>query len=131
MYWTNTTISERSSSTKLKLNESTKRNAWLSWRATNSEECDVVWRNGYYCFLAHLASLLLKPWCTTIEQGDTTQPAVVEAVIAVLLLPETVQLKKSEDKRTALVAGCENETKQNNIKKMEGNITRHCHPSTS
>ena len=44
-------ISERSSSTKLKLNESTKRNAWLSlrdtspWRATNSEECDVIWRS--------------------------------------------------------------------------------------
>ena len=38
-------IFERSSSTKLKLNESTKRNAWLSlldtspWRATDSEEC--------------------------------------------------------------------------------------------
>ena len=75
-------ISERSSSTKLKLNESTKRNAWLSlrdvspWRATNSEVCDVVLRNRYFCFLARLASLLLKPWCTMIEQGDTTRPAV-------------------------------------------------------
>ena len=75
-------ISERSLSAKLRLNESTKRNAWLSlrdrstWRATNSEECDVVWRNRYFCFLARLASLLLKPWCTTIEQGDTTRPAV-------------------------------------------------------
>ena len=43
--------SERSSSTKLKLNESTKGNAWLSlrdtspWPATNSEDCDVVRRN--------------------------------------------------------------------------------------
>ena len=75
-------ISERPSSTKLKLNESTKRNAWLSlrdtspWRATNSEECDVAWCNRYLCFLARLASLLLKPWCIMIEQGDTTQPAV-------------------------------------------------------
>ena len=75
-------ISERSSSTKVKLNESTKRNAWMSlrdtssWWATNSEECDVVWRNRYFCFLARLASLLLKPWCTMIEQGDTTHPAV-------------------------------------------------------
>ena len=75
-------ISERSSSTKLKLNESTKRNAWLnsrdtsSWRSTNSEECDVIWRNQYFCFVARLASLLLKPWCIMIEQGDTTRPAV-------------------------------------------------------
>ena len=75
-------ISERSSSTKLKLNESTKRSAWFSlrdtspWRATNSEECDVVCSNRYLCFLARLASLLLKPWCTMIEQGDTTRPAV-------------------------------------------------------
>ena len=75
-------ISERSSSTKLKLNESTKRDAWLSlrdtspWRITNSEECDVVWRNRYFGFLARLASLLLKPWCIMIEQGDTTRPAV-------------------------------------------------------
>ena len=75
-------ISERSSSTKFKLNESTKRNAWLSlrdtspWRAANSEECDVVWRNRYFCFLARLASLLLKPLCTMIEHGDTTRPAV-------------------------------------------------------
>ena len=55
-------ISERSSSTKLKLNESTKRNVWLGlrdtspWRASNSEECDVVWRNRYVCFLVRLAS---------------------------------------------------------------------------
>ena len=75
-------ISERFSSTKLKLNESTKRNAWLSlrdtspWRATNSEECDVVWRNQYLCILARLASLLLIPSGTMIVQGDTTRPAV-------------------------------------------------------
>ena len=75
-------ISEHSSSTKLKLNESTKRNAWLSlrdtspWRATNSEECDVVWRNPCICFIAHLASLLLKPWCIMIVQGDSSWPAV-------------------------------------------------------
>ena len=75
-------ISECSSSTKLKLNESTKRNAWLClrdtspWRATNSEECDVVWRNRYLCFLARLDSLLLKPWCIMIEQGDTTWTAM-------------------------------------------------------
>ena len=74
-------ISECSSSTKLKL-KSTMRNAWLSllstshWRATNSEECDVVWRNRYSCILARLASLLLKQWCTMIEQSDTTRPAV-------------------------------------------------------
>ena len=55
--------------------------AWLSlqntspWRATNSEACDVVWRNRYFSFLAHLASILLRPWCTIIEQGDTTRPA--------------------------------------------------------
>ena len=73
-------ISERSVSTKLKLNESTKRNAWFSLRdtsplrATNSEECDVAWRNRYFCFLARLASLLLKPWCIMIELGDTTRP---------------------------------------------------------
>ena len=78
-------ISDRSSSTKLKLNESTNRNALLSlrdtppWRATNSEECDVVWRSQHYCFLARLASLLLKPWCIMIEQGDTTRPAVDSA----------------------------------------------------
>ena len=42
---------------KLELTESTKRNAWLSlqgtspWRATNSEECDVVWHNRYFVFL--------------------------------------------------------------------------------
>ena len=74
-------ISERSSSAKLKLNESTKRNAWLSLRdtsplrVTNSEECDVVWRNRYFCFLARLASLLLQPWCAMIELCDTTRPA--------------------------------------------------------
>ena len=44
--------------------------------ATNSEEYDVVWCNQYFCFLARLASLLLKPWCIMIEQGDTTCPAV-------------------------------------------------------
>ena len=27
-------------------------------------------------FLALLDSLLMKPWCTMIEQGDTTRPAV-------------------------------------------------------
>ena len=75
-------ISERSSSTKLKLNESTTRNTWLSlrdtspWRATNSEECDAVWRSRYSCFLACLASLLLKPWCIMIVQGNNTRPAV-------------------------------------------------------
>ena len=75
-------ISERSSTTKFEMNESTKRNAWLSlrdtspWRATNSEECDVVWRNRYFSYLACLASLLLKQWCIMIEQGDTTRPAV-------------------------------------------------------
>ena len=47
------------------------------WRATNSEECDVDWRDGYFLFLVRLASLLQKPWCTMIEQGDTTRPAVV------------------------------------------------------
>ena len=57
--------------------------AWLNlrdtspWLATNSEECDVVWRIRYFCFLARLTSLLLKPWCIMIEQGDTTRPAVV------------------------------------------------------
>ena len=67
------------------LNESTKRNAWLSlrdtspWPATNSEESDVVWRNRYLCLLARLASLLVKPWCIMMEQGDTTQPAVVSS----------------------------------------------------
>ena len=75
-----------SSSTKLKLNESTKRNDWLSlldispWRATNSEECDVVWRNRYFCFLARLASSHLKPWYIMIEQGDTSRPAVDSSV---------------------------------------------------
>ena len=75
-------ISERSSSTKLKLNESTSRNVWLSlrdtspWRATNSEECDFVWHDKYFCFLARLASLLLKPRCIMIELGDTTRPGV-------------------------------------------------------
>ena len=29
------------------------------------------------CFLARLASLLLRPCCTMIERGDTTWPAVV------------------------------------------------------
>ena len=24
----------------------------------------------------HVSPLLLKPWCTMIEQGDTTRPAV-------------------------------------------------------
>ena len=73
---------ERSLSMKLRLNESTKRNAWLSlrdtspWWATNSVECDVVWRNRYFCFPARLASLLLKPLCIMVEQGDTTRPAV-------------------------------------------------------
>ena len=58
------------------------RNAWLSlrdtspWRASNSEECDVVWHNQYVCFLARLTSMLLKPWCIMIEQGDTILPAV-------------------------------------------------------
>ena len=44
--------------------------------ATNSEECNVVWRNRYFCFLARLVSILLKSWCIMIEQGDTTRPAV-------------------------------------------------------
>ena len=57
--------------------------AWLSlratspWRATNSEECDVVWSDRCSSFLARLASLLQKPWCTMIEQGDSTCPAMV------------------------------------------------------
>ena len=56
---------------------------WLSLqdvslcRATNSEEFDVVWRDRYFYFLARLASVFLKPWCTMIEKGDTTRPAVV------------------------------------------------------
>ena len=64
------------------MNESTKRNAWLSlrdtspWRATNSEECDVVWRNRYFCFLTRFASLLLKTWCTMMDLGDTSRPAM-------------------------------------------------------
>ena len=66
--------SDRSSSTKLKLNEATKRNAWLSlrdsspWRATNSEVCDVARGNRY--------QNNQKPWCIMIEQVDTTRPAV-------------------------------------------------------
>ena len=39
-------------------------------------ECDVVWRNQCFFFFAHLAYLLLKQWCTMIEQGDATRPAV-------------------------------------------------------
>ena len=41
----------------MKLNESTKRNPWLSlrdnsfWRTNNSKECDVVWRNRYFRFV--------------------------------------------------------------------------------
>ena len=73
-------ISERSSSTKFKLIESTKRNAWLSlwdtspWRATNSESVMLF---GVIDILAFLhTSLLLKPWCIIIEQGDTTQSVV-------------------------------------------------------
>ena len=31
---------------------------------------------GVIDILARLASLLLRPWCTMIEQGDTTWPAV-------------------------------------------------------
>ena len=46
------------------------------WRATNSEECDVVWRNRYFCLHARLESLLLMSWCTMIELGDITRPAV-------------------------------------------------------
>ena len=71
-------IYERSSSTKLKLT----RYAWLSmqdtshWWATNSAECDVVWRSRYFCFHARLASLLLKPLCIMVEQGETTRPAL-------------------------------------------------------
>ena len=58
------------------------RNAWLSlrdaspWRATNSEECDVVRRTRYFCFLARLASLILKPWCIMPELCNSTWPAV-------------------------------------------------------
>ena len=48
-----------------------------TWRATNSEECDVVWPSRYF-YVAHLTSLLLKPWCTVMEQGDATWPAVVQ-----------------------------------------------------
>ena len=46
---------------KLELNESTMRNAWLCfgdtspWQATNSEECDVAWRNRYFVFLHALS----------------------------------------------------------------------------
>ena len=74
--------SERPSSTRLNLNVSTKRNAWwsslntLHWRATNTEECDVVWQNLYFCFHARFASILLKPWCITIESGVTTLSSV-------------------------------------------------------
>ena len=48
---------ERSSAIKLELNKSTNRNAWLGlrdaspWRATKSEEFDVVWCNRYFVFL--------------------------------------------------------------------------------
>ena len=57
--------------------------AWFSLRgtsllrATNSEECDVLLGDRYFCFLARLSSILLRPWCTMIEQGDTTRPVVV------------------------------------------------------
>ena len=75
-------ISERSPSTKLKLNESTKTNVWLSlrdtssWWATYSEDCDVTWYNQYILFPTRLTSLLQKPWCIMKEQGDTTWPTV-------------------------------------------------------
>ena len=42
---------------QMKLNELTKRNAWLSlwdtspWQAANSDECDVAWHNQYFVFL--------------------------------------------------------------------------------
>ena len=39
-------------------------------------ECDAVWRNRYFCFLARLTSMLLKPWCTIVEEGDTIWPVV-------------------------------------------------------
>ena len=46
-------IYERSSSTKFKLHESTKRNAWLSLRddhlgGSQQWECDVVWHSQYF-----------------------------------------------------------------------------------
>ena len=74
-------ISERSSSTKLKLIESTRRITCLSlrdtspWRATISEECDNVWRSRYFCFHARLATLLLLQLRLMKEQGDATRPA--------------------------------------------------------
>ena len=49
---------------KLELNESTKSFSWLSlrdtspWRATNSEECDVVWDIYFYIYF-HVFMLLL------------------------------------------------------------------------
>ena len=49
-------IFERSSTIKLNMNRSAKRNTWLSlrdtslWQATDSEECNVVWRNRYVVF---------------------------------------------------------------------------------
>ena len=46
------------------------------WRATNSEECNVVWRYRH-SFLARHTSLLLKPRLSIIERGDTTRLAVV------------------------------------------------------
>ena len=75
-------ISERSSSLKLNLNESTKRNAWMSLqdtshrRATNSEECDVVGAIDIFAFLHASPLNFFIPWCTMIVQGDTTRPAV-------------------------------------------------------
>ena len=33
-------------------------------------------------FLALLTSILLKPWCTMIERGDTTRPAVVPSELS-------------------------------------------------
>ena len=98
-------IFERTSKTKLKLNESTKRNAWLSlpdtlpcWSNVN-EDCDVPCRKRHFVLLP--ASPLnfsnhgapseseviphglrwFKPLCTMIERGDSTRPAVVQTMV--------------------------------------------------
>ena len=50
-------ILQRLMTIKLELNESKKRDTWLSlrdastWQTTNSEECDVVWHSQYFYFL--------------------------------------------------------------------------------
>ena len=44
---------------------------------------------------------------------------MVELVVVVVLLPEKVLIQKSEDKRAALVAGCEDETKYTQKRKKD------------